>query len=68
MAVRFDPKRQSWMFVIDLPVGPDDRRRQMFLRGFKTETLALREEKLAKRRFGCHDLAADGAVAAELTQ
>ena len=52
MAVRFDPKRQSWMFVIDLPAGPDGRRRQMFRRGFKTETLASREEKLAKQQFG----------------
>jgi integrase len=68
MAVRFDPKRQSWTFVIDLPSGPDGRPRQMFRRGSKTETLALREEKLAKQQFGRADLAADGTVAAELTQ
>jgi integrase len=68
MAVRFDSKRKSWMFVIDLPPGPDGRRRQMFRRGFKTEALAAREEKLAKQQFGRTDLAADGTVAAELTQ
>jgi Arm DNA-binding domain len=68
MAVRFDPERQSWMFVIDLPAGPDGRRRQMFRRGFQTETPARSEERLAKQQFGRTDLAADGTVAAELTQ
>ena len=68
MAVRFDPRPQTWTFVIDLPCGPDGRRRQMFRRGFKTEALALREEKLAKQQFGRVDLAANGTVAAELTQ
>jgi hypothetical protein len=68
MAVRCDAKRQSWMFVIDLPAGPEGRRRQMFRRGFKTEALAAREEKLAQQQFGKTDLAADGTVAAELTQ
>lgn len=51
MAVRFDAKRNSWMFVIDLPPAADGRRRQMFRRGFKTEAQALREEKLAKEQF-----------------
>jgi len=68
MAVRFDPRRQTWTFVIDLPSGPDGRRRQMFRRGFKTQALATREEMLAKQQFGRADLAADGTVAAELAQ
>lgn len=68
MAVRFDTKRQTWMFVIDLPAGPDGRRRQMFRRGFANEALAGRQEKLAKEQFGKTDLSADGTVAAELRQ
>jgi integrase len=68
MAVRFDAKRKSRMFVIDLPGGPDGRRRQMFRRGFSTEVAAAREEKIAKQQFGKTDLAADGTVAAELAQ
>jgi integrase len=68
MAVRYDDKRKSWMFVIDLPTGPDGKRRQMFRRGFVSEKAALREEQLAKHQFGKVDLAADGTVAAELSQ
>lgn len=68
MTVAFDPQRGSWMFVIDLPAGPDGRRRQMRRRGFTTDKLAQRAEEGAKRQFGCTDLAADGTVAAELTQ
>jgi hypothetical protein len=68
MAVRFDPRRQTWTFVIDLPSGPDGRRRQMFRRGFKTEAMAVREEKLAKEQFGRTDLSADGTLAAERLQ
>jgi integrase len=56
------------MFVIDLPSGPDGRRRQMRRRGFKTDKLAQRAEDAAKQQFGRTDLAADGSVAAELTQ
>lgn len=67
MAVRHDPNRGTWFFVIDLPPGPDGKRRQMFRRGFETETRALREEAAARQQFGRTDLAADGTVAAELT-
>ena len=56
MAVRSDAKRQTWTFVIDLPSGPDGRRRRMFRGGFKTEAVAVREEKLAKDQFGRTDL------------
>lgn len=56
------------MFVIDLPPGPDGRRRQMRRRGFQTEALARRAEEAARQQFGRADLAADGTVAAELTQ
>jgi hypothetical protein len=68
MAVRFDPKRRSWTFVIDLRCGPDGRRRQMFRRGLKTEALAPSGGEVAKGQFGRPDLAADGTVAAELLQ
>jgi integrase len=68
MAVRYDPKRKSWYFVIDLPRGEDGRRRQMFRRGFTSEKQAAREEQLARQQFGQTDLAADGTVAAELIQ
>ncbi len=68
MTVAFDPKRGSWMFVIDLPPGPDGRRRQMRRRGFTTDKLAQRAEEAAKQQFGSTDLAADGSVAAELIQ
>jgi hypothetical protein len=56
------------MFVIDLPAGPDGRRRQMRRRGFKTDKLAQRAEDAAKQQFGRTDLGADGTVAAELSQ
>lgn len=68
MAARYDPKRGSWYFVIDLPRGSDGKRRQMFRRGFRTVKQALREEQLAREQYGRTDLAADGTVAAELTQ
>src|SRR5262245_32901502 len=67
MAGRYDAKRKSWMFVIDLPVGVDERRRQMLRRGFKSENAARREERSAKQQFGRTDLSADGSVAAELS-
>jgi len=68
MAVRYDTKRKSWYFVIDLPRGADGRRRQMFRRGFTSEKQAGHEEQLAREQFGKTDLAADGTVAAELAQ
>ena len=68
MAVRFDAKRQTWTFVIDVAPGPDGRRRQMFRRGFNTEALAAREEKLAKDQFARTDPAAHVTVAAGLMQ
>jgi integrase len=68
VAVQYDAERDSWQFVIDLPVGPDGRRRQMHRRGFKSEAQASKQERLAKQQFGRTDLAADGTVAAELMQ
>jgi hypothetical protein len=40
----------------------------MFRRGFDSENVAPREERLAKQQFGQVDLAADGTVAAELAK
>jgi integrase len=68
MAIRRDPKRGTWFFVIDLPAGPDSKRRQMYRRGFVTEALAAREERAARQQFSRTSLSADGTVAAELTQ
>ena len=64
MAVRYDARRDSWMFVIDLPIGPDRRRCQMFSRCFKTEAQASKQERPAKQQFGRTDLAPDGCWAA----
>jgi Arm DNA-binding domain len=68
MSVAFDARRGTWTFVLDLPTGPDGRRRQMHRRGFTSDKLARRAEDEARQQFGCTDLAADGSVAAELTQ
>jgi integrase len=56
------------MFVIDLPTGPDGRRRQMHRPGFRSEAQASKQERLAKQQFARTELSADGSVAAELTQ
>ncbi|HCT75140.1 MAG TPA: recombinase XerD [Micromonosporaceae bacterium] len=67
MAVHFDAKSKSWLFVIDLPAGTDGKRRQMKRRGFRTEPEADQAERTAKQQFGKADLAANGTVAAELS-
>jgi integrase len=67
MAVHFDTKSKSWLFVIDLPAGTDGKRRQMKRRGFRSEPEALKAERTAKQQFGKADLAVDGTVAAELS-
>lgn len=64
MAVRRDGN--GWYFVIDLPRGEDDRRRQLKRRGFKSEKAAKDAERAAKEQFRRLELNADGTVAAEL--
>ncbi|MEW6475332.1 MAG: site-specific integrase [Actinomycetota bacterium] len=41
-----DPARGTWMYVVDLPPGPDNQRRQKLKRGFSTRRAA--EEALAE--------------------
>lgn len=52
MTVGRDPNRKTWHFVIDLPVGPDGRRRQMRRRGFRSERVARDRVRAALQRFG----------------
>ena len=66
MTVGRDPNRKTWYFVVDLPAGPDGRRRQMRRRGFRSEREARDEERATLQRFGEANLAVDGSVAAEL--
>jgi hypothetical protein len=66
MAVRFDAKRKTWLYVINLPETADGKRRQMMRRGFADEAAARAEERAALARFRQVNLAADGTVAAEL--
>ncbi|MGI5214126.1 tyrosine-type recombinase/integrase [Plantactinospora sp. CA-290183] len=66
MAVGRDPKGKTWHFVVDLPAGPDGRRRQMRRRGFASERVARERQQEALAQFGGAELAADGTVAAEL--
>ena len=40
-SVRRDPKRGTWLYVVDLPPGPDGKRRQKMKRGFPTKRDAL---------------------------
>src|SRR5437879_410211 len=51
-APRRDPATGTWWFVIDLPAGPDGRRRQAKRRGFRTKAdaqHALDELRVARR-------------------
>ena len=66
MAVRRDGN--TWYFVIDLPRGEDDRRRQLKRRGFTSEKAAWGAERAAKEQFRELELNADGTVAAELSR
>ena len=66
MAVRRDPRTRRWYFVIDVPTGPDGRRRQMHRRGYTTQKAAQAAETAIRQQFGQAALAVDGTVAAEL--
>jgi integrase len=66
VTVGSDPNGKTWYFIVDLPPGPDGKRRQMRRRGFANQRVALAEEAAALRRFSGAILAADGTVAAEL--
>jgi integrase len=68
VSVRFDSSAGTWLFVVDAPRGNDDKRHQVFRRGFKTEADAQRAEDKFRRQFGKTELAADGTVDAELAQ
>ena len=53
MAVRYDAKRGSWMFVIDLPPGPMGGAGRCSGAGSGPSKVAQRaEEQLAKQQFG----------------
>jgi integrase len=58
----------GWYFVIDLPRGEDDRRRQLKRQGFKSEKAARDAERAAKEQFRQLELNAEGTVAAELSR
>src|SRR4051794_14821236 len=58
----------KWYFVIDLPRGEDNQRRQHKRRGFPTETAAEKAESDAIKAFGQANINADGTVAAELNK
>lgn len=52
-APRRDSKTGTWWFVVDLPLGPDGRRRQAKRRGFRTKAEAQRaldELRVARRQ------------------
>jgi integrase len=68
LTAHYDKRRGTWYFVIDLPRGIAGKRKQLFRRGFRSEKLALGAEHKARAQFGSADLAADGSVAAELTE
>lgn len=68
MSAGFDPKPGTWHFVVDGPRTADGARNQIFRRGFKSETEALRAEERFRREFGKVELVADGTVTAEMAE
>jgi hypothetical protein len=65
MAVGRDPGGRTWYFIVDLPAGPEGKRRQMRRRGFANERNARDAQREALASFGNASFAADGTVAAE---
>lgn len=55
-----------WLFVIDLPIGDDGKRRQYKRRGFPSKTIAETAETEARHAYGEASINVDGSVAAEL--
>jgi integrase len=67
-AYRLAKGQLRWLYMLDLPVGPDGRRRQQKRKGFLDEAAARKAEDKARCEYGRVELAADGTVAAELTR
>jgi len=69
MSVHVDRLRGTWLFIFDLPRGPDGRRRQMMRRGFADEQQAAVAEQAARRHVGVDiPIPVAGSVAGELVR
>ncbi len=66
-AYRLAKGEARWLYMLDLPPGPDGRRRQQKRKGYLTEAAARKAEDKARGEYGTVELAADGSVAAELS-
>jgi hypothetical protein len=55
-----------WFSIVDLPPGPDGKRRQKKKRGYLTQEAALKGERELLTAFGSAELAANGTLTAEL--
>jgi integrase len=55
-----------WFFKVDLPPGPDGKRRQKKRRGYLSQEAALKGERELLAAFGNAELAANGTLTAEL--
>ena len=55
-----------WFYIVDLPPGPDGKRRQKKKRGYLPQDAALKGERELLAAFGSAELAANGTLTAEL--